>query len=314
MPREPPPKRRRIPDFFTKVHGFQETPVKTSPEPETIASEPQPPTPESSTSSTATVPLHELQVVKQLPGNRYIPENFESLPKRKFGALNLRPQLKWFNDYNFIHYVMERDVIVCHTCIKTLQARKFPASLKIETCFTDITVGFKNWKKATEKFRIHKESKQHRIATEAMMVSSQQATIDSELIAANRDLQQKWQIFLAKVITSLKFLGEMSLPIRGHTANSGVLFELLRLRSHDDPILREFMSGKRLEYLSPDIQNELIRLLAHNIQRTIAADIRSCGFFCITADGTTDVSQHEQLSIILRYVSDDLKVSRVFGE
>jgi len=306
MSRQPPPKCRKISEFFTKVQGVHNTPTNTSPEPETIAPEPETIAPEL---STETAPDHEPQVDKQLPDERYIPENFESLPKRKFGALNLQPQLKWFNDYKFIHYVMERDVIVCHTCIKILQTRKFPSSLKIEACFTDVTVGFKNWRKATEKFKIHKESKQHRIATEAMMVSNQQATIDSQLIAANCDSQQKWQAFLSKVVTSLKFLGEMSLPIRGHTANSGVLFELLRLRSHDDPILLECMSGKRLEYLSPDIQNELIQLLAHNVQRTIAADVRSCGFYCITADGTTDVSQHEQLTIILRYVSNNLKVS-----
>ena len=103
----------------------------------------------------------------------------------------------------------------------------------------------------------------------------------------------------------------MSLPIRDHATNSGVLFKMLRLRSHDDPILQECMSGKRLEYLSPDIQNELIQLLAHNVQRTMAADIRSCGFYCIIADGTTDISQHEKLTIIILQllVSNDFKVS-----
>ena len=98
MSREPQRKHRRISEFFTKIQCTPATPAKTSPEledvstgseREAIMSEP----------FAAVAPDHEMKIDKILPDVRYIPENFASLPKRKFGVLNLRPQVKWFQHY-----------------------------------------------------------------------------------------------------------------------------------------------------------------------------------------------------------------------
>ena len=51
--------------------------------------------------------------------------------------------------------------------------------------------------------------------------------------------------------------------------------------------------------MSHDIQNEIISIMAHQVQRDLVNDI-GCNFFSIIADEYTDISNHEQLTICLR--------------
>ena len=118
--------------------------------------------------------------------------------------------------------------------------------------------------------------------------------------------------FLHKVITSIKFLGESGLPVRGHNSNTGLFHELLKLRSTDSASLSKFISSPRSEYMSPDIQNEIIQLLAHDIQQRITEEIRNFKYFMICADGTTDITGQEQLTIIIGSVSPDFNVHEYF--
>ena len=64
--------------------------------------------------------------------------------------------------------------------------------------------------------------------------------------------------------------------------------------------------------MSPDIQNEIIQLLAHDIQRRISEELRNFKYFRICADGTTDITGQEQLSVILRCVTPDFTVNDYF--
>ena len=81
---------------------------------------------------------------------RYVPLDCNHLPFKTFGKnhpINLKPQKHWFETYDFLHYVQERDIVICYPCTKTLQERKFPNNLKIEPSFTNNNIGFSNWKK-----------------------------------------------------------------------------------------------------------------------------------------------------------------------
>ena len=69
--------------------------------------------------------------------------------------------------------------------------------------------------------------------------------------------------------------------MRGHDEREGNILQLLELRSADDPDknirLRE---GK---YLSPDILNEMIKLMADSIVREIVSEIKSAIFYGVQA-------------------------------
>ena len=202
--------------------------------------------------------------------------------------------------------------MICYPCSKTLQERKFPNNLKIEPSFTDSNIGFCNWKKAIEKFHDHKKSRQHKVAVEVQLYVTKQGTISTQLDAAMLNSQEQWRSFLVGVITSLKFLGECALPVRGHDTDSGLLIKLMKLRSTDSTSFSKCLSSTRLEYMSPDIQNEIIQLLAHDVQRRISEELRNFKYFMICADGTTDITGQEQLSVILRSVAPDFTVNEYF--
>ena len=58
---------------------------------------------------------------------------------------------------------------------------------------------------------------------------------------------------------------------------------------------------------SPDIQNEILKLMSLRILRDIVQQI-SGKFYTIMVDETTDLSNTEQMVLCLRHVDDDLNV------
>ena len=65
-------------------------------------------------------------------------------------------------------------------------------------------------------------------------------------------------------------------------------------------------SGK---YLSHDIINELIEIMALNLLRSLLVEIHQCQWFALIADETRDQSGLEQLCISIRWVDESYTVS-----
>lgn len=58
-----------------------------------------------------------------------------------------------------------------------------------------------------------------------------------------------------------------------------------------------------MKYLSPNIQNEVIRMVARCIKEDIRNIIKAAPFFSVMVDTTQDISKTDQLSQVIRYVS-----------
>ena len=67
----------------------------------------------------------------------------------------------------------------------------------------------------------------------------------------------------------------------------------------------------KTSYTSPEIQNELIDLLANNIKTAISEEVQNRPFSVIM-DETSDISVHEQVAVIVRYADDFLKIKERF--
>lgn len=92
------------------------------------------------------------------------------------------------------------------------------------------------------------------------------------------------------------------------TVNDGNFRSLLRLRMKaGDNLLKHHMKSAPLNatYLSPSIQNEIIKLCGKQIQNMIVEEIKTSKCFSILADETTEVSTKEQMSLSVRYVHLD---------
>ena len=107
--------------------------------------------------------------------------------------------------------------------------------------------------------------------------------------------------------------------LRGHgeklsTANEGAnignFLALLKLLAKYDLLTANHLQHAKenpgsVSYLSPDIQNEFINLLACTVTDKLLISIRRSKYFGILLDSTPDLGHREQLSEVIRFVDID---------
>ena len=117
---------------------------------------------------------------------------------------------------------------------------------------------------------------------------------------------------MATIVDALLFLARQNIVIRGHdesalSSNRGNFLELLDLMASLNPQFKTHPENvharhRNATYLSPDIQNELLDISAGMIREIIVNDVKQAKMFSIGIDETSDVSRHEQVSFVLRYI------------
>jgi len=95
--------------------------------------------------------------------------------------------------------------------------------------------------------------------------------------------------------------------------SEGNFIRAVRLLAEFDPVLNSLLltEQSRVKYLSWKIQNELIEILATNLQQLICEEIRSAQCFSIIIDSTQDITKIDQVSFIFRYTIVDYKESKL---
>ena len=85
----------------------------------------------------------------------------------------------------------------------------------------------------------------------------------------------------------------------------------LKLRSKDLLKLKEWLEKRTEKYRSHDIQNELLKLIAHQILRDLTGEMRD-SFYATICDEYTDISNKEQLTLCLRWVDEIFNIHEDF--
>ena len=107
---------------------------------------------------------------------------------------------------------------------------------------------------------------------------------------------------LLKIFSSVRYLSRQGIAFRGRwktddpkilngESNSNFI-QLLRIRAEDNPNLQKWMDKCQDKFTSPDIQNEILKLMSLRILRDIVQQI-SGKFYTIMVDETTDLSYTE---------------------
>ena len=180
--------------------------------------------------------------------------------------------------------------------------------------YLQIFKGFSNWKDATVSFKKHEQSSCHREAVE-VMVSLPVTTRDIGEMLSQQHAKEKEgnRKVLLKILANVKFLARQGLAFRGDGNESdGNFLQLLKLRAEEDPSISEWLARKANKYTSHEIQDEFLRIMAHQILRQIASNLQMSPFLTIMADETTDASNYEQVTIVLRWVTEDFQVHEEF--
>ena len=107
---------------------------------------------------------------------------------------------------------------------------------------------------------------------------------------------------LLKIISSLKFLARPDYRFEEMGMRLTNFIQLLKLRGQDDHLLKCWLTRKSSKYVSHDMQNEFIKIMALSILREIAECIQKSTFFSIMCDECTDSSNREQLILCIRWI------------
>lgn len=157
-----------------------------------------------------------------------------------------------------------------------------------------ISNGFRNWKKAIERFKCHQRSHHHQLAVANLAFHKEKQSVSAQLCNQVSSEQRSARNALLKLITSMKYLARQGLAIRGHDDDTGNFQGLLELRVEDDDEFRKWI-GKKISYTSPAVQNEILQLMSNAILRAICKEINTeSQEFGIVVDGTQDIQGVEQ--------------------
>lgn len=211
-------------------------------------------------------------------------------------------QHKWFEKWPFLHYEVQSDSLICHTCaLATYNKNLLPIPSSNQTF---VNVGYRKFHDVSKGIKKHIDSKLHRDA-ELKLAGINQKPLEMLFKSITNEQQIKARKYLGILFSSVKFLSQQGFPLRGNREDDGPLYNLMKERIyHDSPELIDIFE-KRDNWMSHDIQNEIIQSFAHTIQRSMNSDISKSEWVGVVADGTTDVSGNEQFSICVQYVDNE---------
>ena len=117
---------------------------------------------------------------------------------------------------------------------------------------------------------------------------------------------------LLKIISSLLFLAKQGLAIRGHDDDNSNILQLLTLRSNDVPNLKTWLQRTKYKWLSHDGLNEILSIMAKEVQLHLVSVIKNASSYAIIMDETRDVSWKEQTLMCFRVTDEQFNVHGIF--
>lgn len=194
-------------------------------------------------------------------------------------------QPSWYKSFPWISVCSTTLKMYCSICrsAKSRGLLTFPKHYK--SAFVDD--GFRNLKKALERFRDHEGSVMHKESVLKLAATKSAAMgVDAQLSSQLESDQSHHRRMLMKLLSCIKYLVRQGLPLRGHNEDSesfeGNLYQLLLLQAQDCPDMTMWLRNK--EYISPEIVNELIKMMGQSVLSN------SLVRFLILADEATDIS------------------------
>ncbi|XP_047142816.1 52 kDa repressor of the inhibitor of the protein kinase-like [Hydra vulgaris] len=130
---------------------------------------------------------------------------------------------------------------------------------------------------------------------------------------------------LKPIVLAIVMCGKQNIPLRGHRAdsfyyenensNSGNLQSILKLISdcaENSLVNGRISTPKNATYRSKTTQNELINICNDIIISKLKCEVKKAKFFSILADEASDVSNMEQMPLVLRFVNDNCEICELF--
>ena len=250
-----------------------------------------------------------------LVSNHFKPSIDFAFPKSSNGRTF---QYRWLMQFPWLVYSKQENGGFCLPCVLFASSgyRGSDPGVLVNRPLTVFT-------KALEILRKHTEKGYHKQAVvgceEFMQVMRhKQPDIRSRLSQTLKDRVASNRRKLSSIFKTVVFCGQQNIPLRGHHDNAtDVERDLLQMENHGnfralldfrvdagDTILGEHLATapRNATYTSSVIQNQVIDVVADQVRQKIITKVQAAKWFTVIADEVTDVSNKEQLSLVVRYV------------
>ena len=114
------------------------------------------------------------------------------------------------------------------------------------------------------------------------------------------------------ILFTVRYLARQGLALRGDNDAESNLIQLLHLRAEDSPQLISWLTRSQKKYTSHVNQNEMLEIMGLSVLRKILHCIHGSPFLTIMVDETTDISNKEQLTLVVRWVDENFDVFEEF--
>ncbi|XP_073271061.1 uncharacterized protein [Primulina huaijiensis] len=229
-------------------------------------------------------------------------------PRSESGKQHRRFQYTWFKKFPWLEYSLSKDAIFCFPCYL------FELSEAQQSTFT--IEGFQSWKRVNDGAKcvflshIGSSNSTHNKSSKSVVdLMNVTRHIDVVMNQETSERIQKNRLRLAATIECVHWLSLQGRGLRGHdessySQNRGNFIEMLKLlgkwnASIEDVILDKAPGNAR--YTSPEVQKEILHIIGNRVRKKIRDEIGDFKF-CILVDEAKDVSNKEQMTIILRFV------------
>ncbi|XP_063749607.1 zinc finger MYM-type protein 1-like [Eleginops maclovinus] len=184
--------------------------------------------------------------------------------------------------------------------------------------------GVNDMKHLSEKIKKHECTKTH-ITSAVKLAVLGKANIATQLekgyrigVKKHNEEVDKNRHVLSKIIDCVKFCGDFELDLRGHeetetSGNPGGFRGLVdRVASLDSVLEEQLKTATDIKGTSKTVQNELLDCMLAVSKEYILEEVRRANYLAIQVDETTDISNHCQLVLVLRYIDPHNNVQERF--
>lgn len=238
-------------------------------------------------------------------------------------------QHKWLSAFYWLAYSKSLDGGFCLTCILFAAEESTHNAIKLDRLYTS---PFQCWANAPRKFRDHMEkSPLHRTATlKASLfrqcMENKTKSIDIQLNKVVGEQVQRNREKLLPIVGAVNLCGRQNLALRGHRDdaqhydddkyNPGNLLEILKFlaRYGKNSIFEDHIvnAQKLTTYRSKTTQNEILTICGEMIKEKLSSEIKKAKYFSVLADEAADVSNVEQMPLVVRYVNTNSEICETF--
>lgn len=182
--------------------------------------------------------------------------------------------------------------------------------------------GFNDWKNSGRAISFHEHSKHHQTNYLSYRRRAKQLENIEDTFQSSTEIEMEyWRQILHRIVSVIQFLGSRAMPFQGSNQKigsnqNGNYLGLIELLAKYDPLLKNHLEqygnkGKgRASYLSANICDEFIFLIAKTIESQIINEIHEAKYYSLSVDSTPDISHSDQLVFCVRYIKGDAPVER----